>query len=459
LINDIQKYKSLFKTYTELRIHENRTKNIVLLNGDCIKNTENTAGGVSSRVFVNGSWGLASSPEIKDGSIKKVIDHATENAKFLGEKYKRDKNIVVNQSNVKEIKDFTTKKDKYSNKDLMNFLKTVDNNLTTKYKDLKVRNLILNTLDMEKQLLTSNGTESFQMIPRSFLYVILSVEKDNIPISLSQSYGGFGQFEDVNTSLEKLFEGINFQYEELKKKADGIFPTAGVKDVILDADLAGILAHEAIGHTTEADIVLGGSVAADYLNKEVASPLVTLVDYANTAFGKRCPVPVYVDDEGIKAKDAVIIERGILRSYMHNRESANYYKTESTGNARAFGFSDEPLIRMRNTCINPGNDKLKDMIESIEDGYYLKKPGNGQADSTSEFMFAVTMGYEIKNGKLGKAIKNTTISGIAFELLKTITMVSDELKWISSGMCGKKQHMPVGMGGPAIKCKVNIGGK
>jgi len=99
------------------------------------------------------------------------------------------------------------------------------------------------------------------------------------------------------------------------------------------------------------------------------------------------------------------------------------------------------------------------MIESIEDGYYLKKPGNGQADSTSEFMFAVTMGYEIKNGKLGKAIKNTTISGIAFELLKTITMVSDELKWISSGMCGKKQHMPVGMGGPAIKCKVNIGGK
>lgn len=459
MLNNIQKFKSFFENYTELRIHENRTKGIVLLNGDCIRNTEDTSGGVSSRVFKNGSWGLASSPEIKDENIKEVISHANANANFLGQKYKREKKIDLFESNIKVIKDFTTKKKKYSNKDLMEFLKTVDNNLTDKYKDLKVRNLVLRTLDMKKHLLTSEGTEAFQMIPRSFLYVILSVEKDGIPIELGESYGGFGQFEDVNNSLELLFEKIDKQYNELKKKAEGVFPSAGEKDVILDANLAGILAHEAIGHTTEADIVLGGSVAADYLNKKVASPLVTLVDYANIAFGERCPVPVYVDDEGIKAEDVIIINEGILKSYMHNRESANLYKTKSTGNARAFSFSDEPLIRMRNTCINPGKDKIEDMIESIEDGYYLKKPGNGQADSTSEFMFAITMGYEIKKGKIGRAIKNTTISGIAFELLKTITMVSDELKWMSSGMCGKKQPMPVAMGGPAIKCKVNIGGR
>jgi len=103
--------------------------------------------------------------------------------------------------------------------------------------------------------------------------------------------------------------------------------------------------------------------------------------------------------------------------------------------------------------------KLEDMIASIDKGYYLMKSSNGQADSTSEFMFGVVQGYEIKNGKLGKAIKDTTISGVAFDLLKTVSMISDDMKWGCGGMCGKKQMIPVGMGGPAIKCKVNIGGK
>ena len=84
---------------------------------------------------------------------------------------------------------------------------------------------------------------------------------------------------------------------------------------------------------------------------------------------------------------------------------------------------------------------------------------NGQADSTSEFMFGVQMGYEIKNGKLGKAISDTTISGVAFDMLNNVSMVSDEMVWSCAGMCGKKQPMPVGMGGPAVKTKVYIGGQ
>jgi len=172
-----------------------------------------------------------------------------------------------------------------------------------------------------------------------------------------------------------------------------------------------------------------------------------------------CPVPVFVDDEGTKAQDVKIIENGILKKYMHNKDSANEFKMSLTGNARAFQYSDEPLIRMRNTAISKGKDKLNDMISSIDKGYYLTRSSNGQADSTSEFMFGVVMGYEIKNGKLGQAIKDTTISGIAFDVLKTVSMISDEMVWSSGGMCGKKQLIPVGMGGPAIKCKLNIGGR
>lgn len=99
------------------------------------------------------------------------------------------------------------------------------------------------------------------------------------------------------------------------------------------------------------------------------------------------------------------------------------------------------------------------MIASIDDGYYLIRSNNGEADSTSEFMFGIELGYEIKNGKLGRAIKNTTISGVAYNVLKTVSMVSDEMHWSGAGMCGKKQPIPVGMGGPAVKCQVSIGGR
>ena len=243
------------------------------------------------------------------------------------------------------------------------------------------------------------------------------------------------------------------------QKREGIYADAGEKTVVLGGMMTGMLAHEAVGHTVEADLVLGGSVAGPNLHKQVASEIVNLTDFAHTAFGKKTPLPVYVDDEGVEAKDAKIIENGILVGYMNNRESAQRFGMEPCGNARAWAFSDEPLIRMRNTAVLPGKDKLEDIIASVDDGYYLIDSSNGQADTTGEFMFGVSMGYEIKNGKLGRALLDTTISGVAFNMLKTVDMVSDEVVWSSSGFCGKKQPMPVGMGGPTLRCKVMIGGR
>ena len=312
---------------------------------------------------------------------------------------------------------------------------------------------------MEKSLLTATGSTSYSMTPRAHLMINLSADRDGQPVELMEAHGGLGQLEDNFDNPEIYFSSIDEQVEHLLNKVDGIYAEAGEKEVILDPELAGILAHEAIGHTTEADLVMGGSVAGDYMDQQVASPLVSLIDFANNVNDVTCPVPVYVDDEGTKSEDVTIIKDGILKSFMHNKDSARHFESTPTGNARAFAFSDEPLIRMRNTAIMPGNDKLEEMISSVEDGYYLIKPGNGQADSTSEFMFAVNLGYEIKNGKLGKALMDTTISGVAFDMLKSVDMVSDDMTWVSSGMCGKKQPMPVGMGGPAIRCKVNIGGR
>jgi TldD protein len=315
-------------------------------------------------------------------------------------------------------------------------------------------------LDIEKLLVVSDGADSRFYQPRSIVYVSMSAEgKNGIPLEAITHFGGLGSFTALFSNPTILREKLDKLYLTLMNKIDGIHAAAGLHTCIMGPELAGILAHEAVGHTVEADIVLGGSVAAHNLNKRVGSDQVTMVDFAHTALGKPCPLPVYVDDEGTVARDAVLVENGILKSFMHSKETAQHFGVEPHGNARAFAFSDAPLIRMRNTAILPGNHKLEEMIASVDRGYYLVKTGNGQADSTGEFTFSIAEGYEIKNGKIGRAILDTTISGVAFEMLQTVDMVSDDMFWDCAGFCGKFQPMTVGSGGPAVRCKITVGGR
>ena len=459
MIHDkISHLKSLLNEHTELRAQVNTNRSVSILNGNIISNLRSDVSGVSARMYKGGVYGFASGAEYSDENIKKVILVAEENATFMDSRIKKNKpklpTIATGKRELlKDVRDVQQKL-------LINFAKEIDSYISKKYPDLSSHTTAIRCDSMEKLLTVSDGFDSHSLLPRSFVYIFLTANsKDGTPVELYKPFGGFGYFDEVFGNPELLHEGIDGVYTELMKKVEGVYCEAGYKDVVMHPDLAGILAHEAVGHTVEADLVLGGSVAAYNLGKPVASQLVTMVDFANTALGEQVPLPIYVDDEGTPAEDAILIKDGILTGYMNNRESAQHFDTKPQGNARAFLFSDEPLIRMRNTAILPGKDKLEDMIASIDDGYYLTKTNNGQADTTGEFMFGVCMGYEIKNGKLGRAIRDTTISGVAFEMLKTVDMLSDDMTWTCSGMCGKKQPMPVGMGGPAIKCKVNIGGR
>ncbi len=342
----------------------------------------------------------------------------------------------------------------------VDFDREVDAYIAKRYPDLVSRRVVAMEDSMEKLIVVSDATDAHILAPRSYVYVMMTAQtKDGNPVDLFKAFGGKGTFDMNFTDPATLYPEIDELYERLMQKREGVYADAGEKTVILDGMMTGMLSHEAVGHTVEADLVLGGSVAAHSLNKRVASDLVTLTDFAHTAFGAECPLPVYVDDEGTEATDSPLIVNGILTGYMNNRETALHFGMQPQGNARAWSFSDEPLIRMRNTSIHPGHDKLEDMIASIDDGYYLIESNNGQADTTGEFMFGVTMGYEIKGGKIGRALRDTTISGVAFDMLKTVDMVSDKVTWCSSGYCGKQQPMPVGMGGPALRCKVKIGGR
>ena len=459
IYKDLNQYSGHFSEYTELRLQENRNNRISMVNGDVMGNSVSSSSGVSSRVYKEGNWGFASSPDLSDSAVEYVVQSASDNVRFMNDRNKMQCGFILPDTCGHYEMDLTTQISRNSQKQWIDFLKDIDDYIQKKYPNLTSRTIVLAGLDMEKSLLTSSGSTSYSMTPRGIMYVSLSMENNGELVELMDVFGGLGQLEDHFLDPTQFYANIDSLADHLSRKADGVYTDAGMKDVILDADLAGILAHEAIGHTTEADLVLGGSVAREYMGRQVASELVTLIDYANSVEGKTCPVPVYIDDEGTPSEDTVIIKDGELKSFMHNKDSARHFETTPTGNARAYAFSDEPLIRMRNTAIKPGTNTLEEMIAAIDDGYYLMKSSNGQADSTSEFMFGVPLGYEIRGGKLGNAIKDTTISGVAFDVLKTIDMISSDMTWSAGGMCGKKQWIPVGMGGPAIKCQVNIGGR
>lgn len=455
---DVSSYQRYFEEYTEFRMQENSHAGIAMLKGNLVSNSRSSASGVSARVFKSGAWGFSSHPDLTEEAARSVIRVATENARFLANSTGRtqERFPLVHATHQS---DFSTPKPRLSQQALVDFVAAIDARIASAYPALSSRRVSLRCLDMAKSLITSDGSAAFSLVPRTIMAVVLSAETSTGPVDVFDVWGGLGHFEDVFESIDELREPLDRLHDHLMAKREAAYAQAGVTECVLDADLAGLLAHEAIGHTVEADFVMGGSVARDYLGKEVASPLVTLVDYAHTALGTTCPVPVFVDDEGVPAQDSVIIDQGILKAYLHNRETAQRFGAEPAGNARAYEFSDEPLIRMRNTAIVPGTSSVDDMISSIDDGYYLLRSANGQADSTSEFMFGIGTGYEIRHGKLARAIHDTTISGVAFDLLKTITMVSKDMVWAVGGMCGKKQSIPVAMGGPAIKCTVTIGGR
>ncbi|HOL67534.1 MAG TPA: TldD/PmbA family protein, partial [bacterium] len=157
---------------------------------------------------------------------------------------------------------------------------------------------------------------------------------------------------------------------------------------------------------------------------------------------------------------ATIIEQGYLKGYLHNAETAGIFKVANTGNARAFTYQDEPLIRMRNTYILPGNLEPEEIIAETPSGLYLKGLGqSGQADANAEFMFGVDEAWLIEKGKLTRRVTGVTISGQAFAVLSSVDKVGCDLLLNSgAGYCGKHQPAKVDAGGPHLRCRLKVGG-
>ena len=274
---------------------------------------------------------------------------------------------------------------------------------------------------------------------------------------VKDAYKGFSQLggaEILDRMEEFATEVANKAIELLS--SEQMIP--GEYDCICDPDTTGMIVHEAFGHGVEMDMfVKDRALAKSYMNKQVASSLVTMHDNAATC--NECG-SYFFDDEGMISNDTVIIEKGILKSGINDLQSAYILNVSSTGNGRRESYERKAYTRKTNTYFEPGTDTLEEMIKSIRYGFLLENAASGMEDPKNwGIQCMVNIGREIKDGKLTvKIFSPIFLSGYVTDFLKSITMISDKLELSGCGYCGKgyKEWVKVSDGGSAIKARVKI---
>ncbi|MCE5313482.1 MAG: TldD/PmbA family protein [Armatimonadota bacterium] len=237
-------------------------------------------------------------------------------------------------------------------------------------------------------------------------------------------------------------------------------PPAGRFPVIFHPSVTGLLTHEAIGHNAEADHILSGtSIIAGKLGTRVGSELVTIVD-DSTLPGEWGSYKY--DSEGTPGQRRVIVDRGILRGYMHSLETAAKLGAAPNGSARAQDYSQRPIIRMSNTFVEPGESTFEDMVKGMDLGIYLKGGQHGHVYSErGQFTCHAGEAYMIRHGEIAEHLRDVSVAGMTLETLMNIDAVSNDFEMDSPGMCGKNgQSMYIDNGGPHIRVKeLVVGGR
>lgn len=448
--------------WVELRAHDRRQLQVMVRKGVLETAASRTHGGVGVRVLANGTWGFSSTASRDRAAIEDAVRSAATAAELSSaERSQRVERLAEAEL---AVGDFVTREAddlaEHSIEEKTALAVATERAVRDSSKSMRSALARYTEIVDEKWIVSTDGADAhIEDTKPEFLVQAVAGEGDDLTVAWEGS-GVTGGWSDLfaRRSAEEMGESAARVAVDLLSAP---YAPGGPAQVVMDPQLVGLLAHEAIGHTVEADFVLSGSVASGRIGKRVGSDLVTLVDSGAALIGPpNAGGLVVVDDEGVIAGRTVVIDQGVLVSYLHDRESAARFGVEPTGNARAWQYDDPPIIRMRNTYLEPGESTLEEMIASIDDGFLLKRGGSGQADANAEFMFGVHEAYEIRNGKVGRLLRGATISGDAFEVLGSVDMLGSDFEWgVGAGHCGKGQPAKVDGGGPHVRCRVTIGGR
>jgi TldD protein len=305
----------------------------------------------------------------------------------------------------------------------------------------------------------SNGrlVEDYQ--PMTLLYLSCVAEQNGRRESNGYVVSGRNGFELY--SPEQLDRVLKEATSRTLILFDSIQPPAGEMPVVLAAGSSGMLLHEAIGHGMEADFNRKGiSIYADKIGKPIAKPFVSIVDDGSVDFNRGA---INVDDEGNVAGRTLLVDNGVLATFMHDEISARHYHVKPTGNGRRQSYAFPPIPRMRATYMLPGPHKREEIIASVKKGIFCETFTNGQVQiGAGDFTFYVKNGWLIEDGKLTRPIKDANLIGNGPKVLESIDMVGDDLKIDEGGgTCGKDgQRVPVSLGMPTVRvASMTVGGR
>lgn len=259
---------------------------------------------------------------------------------------------------------------------------------------------------------------------------------------------GVTRFDELKGLEAEIRDAVAEQASFMR---NSVSVTPGKYPVVLSPEAAGVFAHESFGHKSESDFMLSDESMRDewQLGKSVGSPILSIAECGEIS---GCGYVPY-DDEGTRARKNYLIKNGILAGRLHNAQTAAALDESTTGNARAIDCTFEPIVRMTTTYIEGGDLDFDQLIAPIKKGYFIKTIRHGSGMST--FTIAPSLAYEIVDGKLGRPVQISVLTGSVFETLGLIDGLTRDVHLLSfvTGGCGKMEQMnlPVGFGGPYVR--------
>lgn len=308
-------------------------------------------------------------------------------------------------------------------------------------------------------VMPTDNPSRYDIKPMVHLSVSVVMEKDGRREVGYASAGGAILLDELlkNNSLKDLAkEAVRIASVNM----EAIPAPAGTMTVVLGAGWPGVLVHEAVGHGLEGDFNRTGSSAfTGKIGQKVASEACTIID-DGTIPNRRGSMSF--DDEGTDTASNVLIEKGILKGYMQDRQNAMLMNMKPTGNGRRESYNCLPMPRMTNTFMQKGDFTKDEILSSVKDGIYAVNFKGGQVDITSgQFVFSTSEAYLIKDGKISTPIKGATLIGNGPKTMQQVSMVGNDLEFDAGiGVCGKAgQSVPVGIGQPTVKIdSITVGG-